>query len=137
MNAFDLVVTVVLGSTFATIVLSKSVALVEGVLALAVLIALPFVIAWLSVWSGDGVTARQVRAHPPPAPGSVAAGGHGRGAGEAEELRAAVRTQGIGSLEDVAAVVLETDGSFTVLRQAGHGSASTLVGVANRPSGAS
>jgi uncharacterized membrane protein YcaP (DUF421 family) len=54
----------------------------------------------------------------------------------AEELRAAVRAQGIGSPEDVA-VVLETDGSFTVLRQAGHGSASTFVGVANRPSGAS
>lgn len=49
MNAFDLVVTVALGSTLATVLLSKDVALVEGVLAFAVLIALQFGIAWLSV----------------------------------------------------------------------------------------
>ena len=40
MNAFDLVVTVALGSTFATVLLSKGVALVEGVLAFALLIFL-------------------------------------------------------------------------------------------------
>ncbi len=51
MNAFDFVVTVALGSTLATIVLSKDVALAEGVLAFAVLIALQFGIAWLSVRS--------------------------------------------------------------------------------------
>ncbi len=38
MNAFDLVVTVAIGSTLATIVLSKSVALAEGLLALALLV---------------------------------------------------------------------------------------------------
>ena len=37
MNAFDLVVTVALGSTLATILLSKDVALAEGLLALALL----------------------------------------------------------------------------------------------------
>ena len=33
-------------------------------------------------------------------------------------MRAAVRSQGIGSLEDVDAVVLETDGTVTVLKKA-------------------
>jgi uncharacterized membrane protein YcaP (DUF421 family) len=137
MNAFDFVVTVALGSTLATIVLSKDVALAEGVLAFAVLIALQFGIAWLSVHSAT--VRRLVKSEPALLlhqgqwlPAAMAAERV-----TAEELRAAVRAQGIGSLEDVAAVVLETDGSFTVLRQAGHGSASTLVGVANRPSGAS
>src|SRR5690606_23219959 len=37
MNAFDLVVTVALGSTLATVLLSKDVALAEGLLALALL----------------------------------------------------------------------------------------------------
>ena len=46
MNAFDLVVTVALGSTLATVVLSKDVALAEGLLALALLIALQWVVAW-------------------------------------------------------------------------------------------
>ena len=45
MNAFDLVVTVALGSTFATVLLSKDVALAEGVLAFALLISLQFAVA--------------------------------------------------------------------------------------------
>ena len=51
MNAFDFVVTVALGSTFATIILSSDVALIEGVLAFFMLIASQFVITWLSVRS--------------------------------------------------------------------------------------
>ena len=51
LNAFDLVVTVALGSTLATVLLSKSVALAEGVLALALLVFLQYAIAWLSVRS--------------------------------------------------------------------------------------
>jgi len=47
-----------------------------------------------------------------------------------EEIRAAVRAQGVGSLEDVAALVLETDGTFTVLRAVGGGDYSVLKGVA-------
>ena len=90
MNAFDLVVTVALGSTLATVLLSKNVALLEGVLAFALLIFLQFVITWLSV-----------------------------------------RAQGIGSLEDVEAVVLETDGTFTVLRSVGKADSSALKGVAH------
>jgi uncharacterized membrane protein YcaP (DUF421 family) len=46
MNAFDFVVTVALGSAFATVVLDKSVPL--AVLAFALLIALQFGITWLS-----------------------------------------------------------------------------------------
>ena len=42
MNAFDLVVTVALGSTLATVILSKDVALTEGVTAFALLIGLQF-----------------------------------------------------------------------------------------------
>ena len=49
MNAFDLVVTVSLGSTLATILLNKDVALAQGLLALALLIGLQFAITWSSV----------------------------------------------------------------------------------------
>jgi uncharacterized membrane protein YcaP (DUF421 family) len=51
LSAFDLVVTVSLGSTLATILLNKEVALAEGVLAFAVLIGLQYSVAWLSVRS--------------------------------------------------------------------------------------
>lgn len=49
MNAFDLVVTVALGSTLATVLLDQSVPLMEGVLALALLVGLQFAITWMSV----------------------------------------------------------------------------------------
>lgn len=49
LNAFDLVVTVALGSTLATIVLSKDVAWSEGAVALALLALLQLVVAWLVV----------------------------------------------------------------------------------------
>ncbi len=42
LNAFDFVVTVALGSTLATVLLSKDVPLIEGVLAFAVLAILQF-----------------------------------------------------------------------------------------------
>ncbi len=48
LNAFDFVVTVALGSTLATVLLSSSVALAEGVLALALLVALQYAVAWAS-----------------------------------------------------------------------------------------
>ncbi len=49
LNAFDLVVTVALGSTLATVLLSKDVALAEGVLALVLLVFLRFAMTWASV----------------------------------------------------------------------------------------
>ncbi len=51
MNAFDLVVTVALGSTLATILLSKDAALAEGVTAFFVQIALQFLVATGTVGS--------------------------------------------------------------------------------------
>src|SRR3712207_3311106 len=51
MNAFDLVITVALGSTLATVLLSSSVALAEGLLAFTTLIVLQYAVAWLSVRS--------------------------------------------------------------------------------------
>ena len=47
----------------------------------------------------------------------------------ADEVRAVVRAQGIGSLDEVAAMVLETDGRFTVLWHARPGAVSALIGV--------
>lgn len=49
MNAFDLVVTVALGSTLATVQLTKSVALADGLAAFALLIFLQYGLMWLSV----------------------------------------------------------------------------------------
>lgn len=118
MNAFDLVVTVALGSTLATILLSSDVALAEGLLAFALLIALQFIIAWLTVRSQ--MISGLIKAEPTLL---LYRGEFMREAMRRErvvegELRAAVRGQGLLSLDEAEAVVLETDGSFSVVFRA-------------------
>ncbi len=133
MNAFDLVVTVALGSTLATILLSQDVALADGLVALGVLIGMQFVIAWLSVRSTtiDRLVKSEPRLllyHGRVLPSALRA----ERVVEAEVL-AAVREQGIASLNAVEAVVLETDGSFTVVKQSDHVDAAPLNAVTGYP----
>jgi uncharacterized membrane protein YcaP (DUF421 family) len=115
MNAFDLIVTVALGSTLATILLSSDVALAEGVTAFVVLILLQFMIAWLSVRSET--VSRLVKSEPALLvyQGRMLSAALRRERVVDKEVWAAVRSQGIADLADVAAVVLETDGTFTVV----------------------
>lgn len=128
MNAFDLVVTVALGSTLATVLLSKDVALAEGITAFVTLVLLQLAIAWLSVRSK---TVRQwVKAEPTllfhqdrfMTPALV------RERVTEEEVIAAIRAQGLADLHQVAAAILETDGSFSVLRKTNEVVHSTLPG---------
>jgi uncharacterized membrane protein YcaP (DUF421 family) len=115
LNAFDLVVTVALGSTLATVLLTKDVALAEGVLAFAMLAGLQYAVALASVhW---GWFKRLVRSEPRQL---VEDGRFNEAAITAErvtrgEVEQAIRNHGIGRIEEVAAVVLETDGSFSVI----------------------
>src|SRR5690554_3377862 len=51
MNAFDSIVTIALGSTLATVLLNKSVALADGVLAFALLVGLQYLISFFAVRS--------------------------------------------------------------------------------------
>lgn len=117
MNAFDLIVTVSLGSVLASVLLSKSVSLAEGVLALFLLVGLQFVVTWTSVrfrWVRRFVTGEPllVLDQGEFLPAALL---HARVT--EDEVCAAVRAAGIGPLDQVAAVVLETDGSFSVIKQ--------------------
>jgi uncharacterized membrane protein YcaP (DUF421 family) len=132
MNAFDLVVTVALGSTLATIILSKDVALAEGVLAFGLLLALQYLVTWSSVRSK---TVSQVVKSDPTLlfyGGSFLHEPMVRSRVVEDEVLAAVRQQGIASLEDVEAVVLETDGSLAVV-QHGNSDSSALSSVEGMP----
>jgi uncharacterized membrane protein YcaP (DUF421 family) len=129
LNAFDLVVTVALGSTLATVLLSKDVALADGVLAFALLIFLQLAVTWLSVRSRW--VSRLVKAEPRLVfhrgeflPGALRAERITEG-----EVLQALRNQGVASPAEVAAVVLETDGSLSILQDQGSGEGSTLANV--------
>jgi len=133
MNAFDLIVTVALGSTLATVILSEGVALAEGLVALALLVFLQLAVAWLSarstrirdivkgeptllLYRGEMITGALVDQRVAP-----------------EEVMAAVRANGYRSLDRVGAVVLETDGSFSVIGASAEGPPSALATVARLP----
>ncbi|WP_137176285.1 DUF421 domain-containing protein [Roseomonas sp. AR75] len=126
MNAFDLVVTVALGSTLATILLSPDTALAEGLVALALLIGLQRVVAAASVRS-EGAQAF-VKATPALLllRGRMLSEALRRERVTTEEVLAALRADGLARPEDAAAVVLETDGTLTVLRNLPEQGAGTL-----------
>ena len=117
MNAFDFVVTVALGSILATILLSKDVAIAEGVVAFSLLMALQFIITWSSIrfewmkklvkadptllfFEGEFVEKALLQQRVP-----------------RDEVLSAMRAAGYVSMSQVAAVVLETDGSMAVMKK--------------------
>jgi len=114
LNAFDFVITVAIGSTLATVLLSSSVALVEGVLGLVLLVGLQYVVAWASVHNRR--VERLVKSEPTLVyrQGFLEAAMR-RERVTAEELRQAARRQGHADLSEIGAIVLETDGSLSIL----------------------
>jgi uncharacterized membrane protein YcaP (DUF421 family) len=115
MNAFDLIVTVALGSALASTMLSKSTPLVEGLTGLVLLVALQYAITWLSVrseWVQGLVKAQPaILVHR----GRFQRAAMRRERVTEEEVLAALRGQGADSLNDTMTVVIETDGSLSVL----------------------
>jgi uncharacterized membrane protein YcaP (DUF421 family) len=129
LNAFDLVVTVALGSVLATALLSADVALTDAATAMVVLVAAQFVVAWTSVRSD---TARQVVRSAPAllvSDGRLRPDELRRNRVSEGEVRQAVRSSGTGGLEDVAAVVLESDGTLSVIAASRLGSGDALADV--------
>lgn len=126
MNAFDLIVTVALGSMLASMLLNKSVPLVDGMLGLILLVGLQFIITWLSV--RFKAIDRLVKAEP------TLLVYQGRLLHDAlreqrvteTEILATLRERGIDSIDQAAAVVLENDGSLNALKSTGHGPQSAL-----------
>lgn len=115
MNAFDFVVTVALGSTLATVLLNKNVPLAEGVTAFALLVMLQFAVTWASVRS---VRVRGwVKAEPRLLfhDGAFLEAAMRDERVTRDEVLAAMRQGGHGGPDGVRSVVLETDGSMSVV----------------------
>jgi uncharacterized membrane protein YcaP (DUF421 family) len=115
LNAFDFIVTVALGSTFGSLILNKSVAISEGITAFVVLIGLQYLIAWLTVRSN---TIRRIIKNEPSLVyynGEYLKDSMKRSRVVEGEIEQSVRNQGYANLENVEAVVLETDGSLSII----------------------
>lgn len=130
LNSFDLIVTISLGSTLATVLLNKDVALADGLTAFAMLIALQLVVTWLSVRSE--LIRRAVRSEPRLLfyEGEFL---HDALQGERvtrSEAMQAIRSQGILALDEIHAIILETDGTMAIIRQSDAARRTSLEGLA-------
>ncbi|KAA5547833.1 DUF421 domain-containing protein [Adhaeribacter rhizoryzae] len=126
MNAFDFVVTVALGSTLATALLSKDTPLVEGLIGLGTLILLQFIISWIYV--RFPLFNKVIKSEPRLMfyQGEFKSKAMQEERVKKEELLQAARNQGILSLEQIEAIVLETNGQFSIIKTASQTSYSTL-----------
>ena len=129
LNVFDFVVTVALGSTLATILLSQDVALAEGMTAFIMLIGLQWLVAR---WS---IASRPFRRAIRSSPRVLVKNGHYlEDCIHAErltkvEVDEAIRKSGYGDSADIAWVVLETDGSFSIISRDKAGAGGTMESV--------
>lgn len=115
-NSFDFVVTIAIGSILASALLSTSTAFLQAMVAIGLLVSFQFVITWLSVRTQ--VVQKLIKAEPTLLlfkgkmldailkEKRVAKG----------EVLAAIRIDGAASIEEVDAVVLETNGNFSVIK---------------------
>jgi len=114
-NAFDSIVTIALGSTLSTTILSSTTSLAQGTSGFITLIALQFVITFFCVRLS--VIDRIIKAQPTVLlhDGIFDREQMKRQRVTESEVLAAIRNSGQGDVRRVAAVVLETDGSFSVV----------------------
>jgi uncharacterized membrane protein YcaP (DUF421 family) len=115
MNAFDFIVTVAIGTTLSQTILDRTVTLSEGLTAFFVLIGLQFLISWSS--SRSKKISRLIKSEPK----LLSYKGEFLHDALKEEriveleVIQALRSKGYSSLNDVDAVVLETNGNISII----------------------
>lgn len=129
LNAFDLVVTVALGSMLASAVLSQDIRYVDAVTGMLLLIGAQWLVARVTTWLPSGrwfVNAEPtlVVRH-----GEVLESALARVRLTRGEVLQAVRSSGHGGLDDIAAVVLEPDGTLSVVGHSSSGDEQALAQV--------
>jgi uncharacterized membrane protein YcaP (DUF421 family) len=127
LNVFDFVFVVACGSVFAATIIEKDVTLLEGMFSLATLIGIQIILAEIAArWD---VADRIINGHPALlfSDGKFIPRALKRERITEGEIRAAIREKGITRVEDVDAVVLETDGSLSVSWESKRPGATSLV----------
>ncbi|NJM98019.1 MAG: DUF421 domain-containing protein [Phormidesmis sp. RL_2_1] len=115
-NSFDFVVTIALGSILASTLLNQSTSFLQSMLAFGLLIGFQFIITWLSVRTG--IIPALVKSEPTllTFKGEMIDSALREERVTPGEILAAIRLSGYGCLSSIDAVVLETDGSFSVIK---------------------
>lgn len=125
-NAFDFVVTVTLGSTLSSMILAK-VTLAEGAVALIVIILLQYILAWMAKESS--IMEKAINSSPTLLyyDGQFLEDAMRKEVITKEEIYSEIRKYRLYQMDDVKAVVMELNGSITVVKNAaGNGAHTSL-----------
>lgn len=116
MNAFDLIITIALGSALSTVILDKNVPLIEGALVFFLLIFMQYIITWLSV--RIAAVKKLITSKPELLfyKGQMLEDIMKKERITREEIYMAAREKGITDLQEIDAIVLETTGDITIIR---------------------
>lgn len=131
MNAFDFIVTIALGSTLATVILNKDVALIDGVAAFFMLIIMQYITTYISVRS------KKFNALVKSTPTLLVYKGEMvklamlKERITEDEIYAIVREKGYSAINEPDAIILETDGSLSCIKNIENLNAETLKTVQN------
>ena len=125
-NSFDFVVTIAFGSVLASILLSTKDAFGQGILGFGLLVLFQYVITWISVRSS--IIQKLIKSEPSLLlfRGKMQHAVMKKERIAEGEILAALRNSGVSAIEDADAVILETDGSFSVITNIDDSSASAL-----------
>jgi len=115
LNAFDLVITVSIGSVFATILLDKTISIFDGLAAFFVLIALQWIFSKTTTETSKVSSMIKGEASILYFRGEYFKDVMKSERIEKEEIIQAMRMQGKNQLEEVEAVILESNGQLSVL----------------------
>lgn len=115
MNSFDFVITVAMGSTFSATILQKSVPLSEGLLALFLLVAFQYVITKLAVHSK--LVDKIIKSEPRLLfrNGEFLRESMKKVRVNEDEILSAMREQGISTISQVEAAIMESNGKISVV----------------------
>ncbi len=115
MNAFDFIMTFTIGSTLASVITSRNMAITEGMLALTTIIGVQYIIAWLEVrsdWFQDLIKSQPaiLFQHETYQQDMMR-----KERITSTEIKAAMRYNGFADPSQVDMVIMETDGQLSVI----------------------
>lgn len=117
LNAFDFVVTVAIGSILASILINRNVTITQGITAFLVLMIMQYIITKLSVHSS--LVSKYIKASPSLLfhNGEFHYENMKKERIVETEIKQAIRSNGSGDMADVKAVIIETDGSLSIINK--------------------
>ncbi|AGS33817.1 hypothetical protein B841_01670 [Corynebacterium maris DSM 45190] len=126
LNAFDLIVSVSMGSVLATTITSTDLTLVDGLVGFAVLAGMQYLVAWVSSKKPSARTVITANPTVLVRDGELLHDEIADNRLVESEILQAIRANGTGDVAEVRAVVLETDGTLSVITDANFGDGSAL-----------